>query len=475
MSAQGGRSRKQKLPLAQKKVLAKLTSVFRRAEGFVGGGHGIHGIDGTLRSKDMARTFHLANQHCNVGSADVLLDVGCSLCRPGFVALAVLDVSVVHGIEVDEVKVEKARRFIQFVCQNVDSLSTCQGRFKIRHADINKVMALSPPPTLIYTFWEGWSPADKAAVARLFNTYRHSIKGMITISHVVVDVERVMEAYGFMGLKLKAMRKNCSQSGSSAKYCAYVFSTSTIMVANKEEAQEVHRSARDEWTYVYNSDHAASVQRVLRYLAADRKKRKAEDDRIQELQILLKQYEDQEQQEGGAQPPTTRARGRPSRLCAALGGSSGGHASKKVKLQHELHALIAKRPQPEDMADKAREEEFKEVPFAPAYEVNGNGSIRLKETGKVLDLMPRASCLDGHAYVRLKLPQPLNKHVMRPVRNLVALAWLPNASKEELGLDDKGGQKRGASIGKRVWHLDGDPYNNRMTNLVLVNPISRSI
>lgn len=37
-------------------------------------------------------------------------------------------------------------------------------------------MALSPPPTFIYTFWEGWSPSDKAAVGQLFNTYRQSIK-----------------------------------------------------------------------------------------------------------------------------------------------------------------------------------------------------------------------------------------------------------------------------------------------------------
>ncbi|GIL60972.1 hypothetical protein Vafri_15764 [Volvox africanus] len=214
MSAQhGGCRRKQKPPPAQKKVLTKLTSVFKRAESSVGGANGMCGIDGTLRPKDMAGSFQLANQHCNVGSADVLLDVGCSLCRPGFVAIAVLDINVVHGIEVDKVKVEKAQSFIKYVCQNVGSLSSCQDRFKIRHADINKVMALSPPPTFIYTFWEGWSTADKAAVATLFNTYRQSIKGMIAVSHAVVDVERVMEAYGFLGLKLEAVKKNCSQSG----------------------------------------------------------------------------------------------------------------------------------------------------------------------------------------------------------------------------------------------------------------------
>ncbi|GIL60973.1 hypothetical protein Vafri_15764 [Volvox africanus] len=431
------------------------------------------GIDGTLRPKDMAGSFQLANQHCNVGSADVLLDVGCSLCRPGFVAIAVLDINVVHGIEVDKVKVEKAQSFIKYVCQNVGSLSSCQDRFKIRHADINKVMALSPPPTFIYTFWEGWSTADKAAVATLFNTYRQSIKGMIAVSHAVVDVERVMEAYGFLGLKLEAVKKNCSQSGSSAKYCAYIFSNTRVAT---EEVQEVCMNTGKEWTYEHNSDDAAPVQRVLRNLAADHKKRKAEDDRIQELQNELKQYEDQDQEEGGAQPSSTRASSRPSRLCAALGGSSGHRASKKPKLQHELEVLMAKRPQPEDVADKAREEEFKEVHFAPAYEVNGNGSVRLKATGKVLDLIPRAICRDGHAYVRLKLPPPINKHVMRPVRNLVALAWLPNASMEELGLNaNDGGQIRGASSGKRVVHLDGDPHNNRVTNLVLMNPMSHSV
>ncbi|GIL91906.1 hypothetical protein Vretifemale_19505, partial [Volvox reticuliferus] len=334
------------------------------------------------------------------------------------------------------------------------------------------VMALSPPPTFIYTFWEGWSPSDKAAVGQLFNTYRQSIKGMIVISHAVAEVEQVMAAYGFMGLKLEAMKKGCSQSGSGAKYCAYIFSTSPTTTLIKEVyggEEEV-----DDSTFAYDSDDAAPVKRVAEYLALNRRKRKAEDNRIEQLQMELEECKNREQQEGASKLSTQASSCRPRRLCAAFGGSSGGPVQKRAKLQRELETLLAKRPQPEDLADKARQEEFREVPFAPVYEVNGNGSVRLKETGKVLDLMPRAACRDGHAYVRLKLGPPTNKHVMRAVRNLVAIAWLPNASMEVLGLDAKGGQIRGASSGKRVGHIDGDPYNNRVTNLVLLNPITCS-
>lgn len=140
-----------------------------------------------------------------------------------------------------------------------------------------------------------------------------------------------------------------------AKYCAYIFSTSPTTTLIKEVyggEEEV-----DDSTFAYDSDDAAPVKRVAEYLALNRRKRKAEDNRIEQLQMELEECKNREQQEGASKLSTQASSCRPRRLCAAFGGSSGGPVQKRAKLQRELETLLAKRPQPEDLADKAREEE----------------------------------------------------------------------------------------------------------------------
>ncbi|GIL93338.1 hypothetical protein Vretifemale_20727 [Volvox reticuliferus] len=132
---------------------------------------------------------------------------------------------------------------------------------------------------------------------------------MIVISHAVAEVEQVMAAYGFMGLKLEAMKKGCSQSGSGAKYCAYIFSTSPTTTL----IQEVYGGEEevDDSTFAYDSDDAAPVKRVAEYLALNRRKRKAEDNRIEQLQMELEECKNREQQEGASKLSTQASSCRP--------------------------------------------------------------------------------------------------------------------------------------------------------------------
>ena len=101
---------------------------------------------------------------------------------------------------------------------------------------------------------------------------------------------------------------------------------------------------------------------------------------------------------------------------------------------------------------------------APDFEINPHGCARNIETREAARAIIGN---DGHWYVRLRLAP--GSYVLRPVRNLVALAWMPGA-KAALALDDTGRQQGGRRDGARVVHLDGDPSHNWVSNLAIRAP-----
>ena len=71
---------------------------------------------------------------------------------------------------------------------------------------------------------------------------------------------------------------------------------------------------------------------------------------------------------------------------------------------------------------------------------------------------------DPHVYVRLAIPGGKQRRV--GIRNVVAECWLGGEEGSQLQLD---GQGRVVQEGPRVVHVDGDPRNNAVANLRVVD------
>lgn len=192
-------------------ALTRLYAAMRTVENQLGGGEGVCGIYGSITQASMERVVSSLKTHTGFSADSILLDIGSGLGRP--LAHVALDPGVRRGvgIELDAMKHAKALVFMDRVAQKMEMEFDVQ----LLNQDVKNHGSTY---THAYAFWEGFSPDDKRAVARLFNS---------SIEHIVI-VQRAMRCpvlaladLGFCVHLLDVVPVTMSGSGRAFK--AYVF------------------------------------------------------------------------------------------------------------------------------------------------------------------------------------------------------------------------------------------------------------
>ena len=161
----------------------------RTMENRVGGGEGIEGIYGSITESGVSKIMRALVDLGGMDPTSTLVDVGSGLCRPLLHAMVAHGVTNLWGIEVDPVKCQKAKVFVEKTLEMV--------KRKVARAAEQAEEALAPPPpetfsnlaslsstrvdccsiegvrtldpaTHVYTFWEGIPIAAKEALGSLF-------------------------------------------------------------------------------------------------------------------------------------------------------------------------------------------------------------------------------------------------------------------------------------------------------------------
>ncbi|KAF8056137.1 hypothetical protein HT031_006488 [Scenedesmus sp. PABB004] len=88
-----------------------LYGVMQGLESRLGGGEGVEGIYGSITATGMHKVLECMRHNCGLGRTSALVDVGAGLGRPLLHALLLHGVAAGYGVELDGVKVSKARAF----------------------------------------------------------------------------------------------------------------------------------------------------------------------------------------------------------------------------------------------------------------------------------------------------------------------------------------------------------------------------
>lgn len=188
----------------------------------VGGGEGLEGVYGTLVNKSSMWT--LRNMHPPLGPESILLDVGSGLGRPLMKAMYHLGVKRTIGIEMEELKVFKAKQFVERVARDTHMQSTPEFILK----NVATVDSLGPA-THVLAVWYGWDEEDKAAVGRLF-TRSPSAKCIVIVQAVTQgcrDILAFMNEMEFEGIYLLRKQEVSMPYGKTSMQ-AYVFCKEVI-------------------------------------------------------------------------------------------------------------------------------------------------------------------------------------------------------------------------------------------------------
>lgn len=198
-------------------ALTRLYGVMRTAENQLGGGEGLCGMYGSITQSSMDRVVASLKIHTGFGADSTLLDVGSGLGRP--LAHAAVDPGVRRGVgvEIDAMKHTKALVFMDRVLVKVNV------KFDVLMLNQN-VKDHVGKYTHAYAFWEGFSPEDKKAVARLFNA---SIDTIVVVQRAMRDPVACMSALGFGAMTLLDTIP-VTMSGSGRAFRAYVFKKNVV-------------------------------------------------------------------------------------------------------------------------------------------------------------------------------------------------------------------------------------------------------
>ncbi|EFJ39736.1 hypothetical protein VOLCADRAFT_100605 [Volvox carteri f. nagariensis] len=457
----------------------KCNVVFQAAKGKVASDSGSAvglGCSGSLSATDMARIFHTNAKAAGMGKSSVFVDVGCALGRPLVLVKHQTGVRRCIGLDLDVNKLRNADRFIKFCVSRLPKLEA--SHFTLILASVG-ILPLCPE--FFYTFWEGWSVADKMHFAELF--MRHgSRKGITVVQYSMPDPEAEMELLGFWGLKLVARETNCHMHDSNRTMTAFVFKVVMYKKPDSSSSGGSGSLATQPQLAAGTAAAAAGQQEGETAAAAASTSSPPLTTtaawRTNMLPLLRKAQEKQQQ------------------LVELVGAVRGGRGPLLKPKEVEQLKLSVMGEHAEREVQRASE--FKEVGFAPDYEVNPHGVIRHKVTHTPA-LLNRGN--DGHLYARLAVRRGSGKgnspgggvveeetgdegelattecvwsgaekskdHKMA-VRTVVALAHLQGAQ-QALVLTPGGTQVRklSRSTGIRVAHKDGDMDNNCVDNLEL--------
>jgi hypothetical protein len=137
-----------------------------------------------------------------LGPSSILVDVGAGIGRPLLHAMLAHGVRDASGIEYDPHTADAAAHFgkaVQREFEKKGGVGTI-ALPSIVCGDAAKMGALEPC-THVYACWQGFSPADKAEVARLFNRSR-TARCIAVVEPSKRDVEGFMASLGFEGISL---------------------------------------------------------------------------------------------------------------------------------------------------------------------------------------------------------------------------------------------------------------------------------
>ncbi|RMZ54907.1 hypothetical protein APUTEX25_000424, partial [Auxenochlorella protothecoides] len=187
-------------------TLRALYSAMQSIENRLGGGEGVEGLYGSITCTGTQKVLAAMSKHCGLDKDSVLVDIGAGLGRPLLHALIEPGVKATHGVELDQIKVDKAHAFLKQTAQRL------QARGLVR-AD----MVL---PTMQCAAIE-----QVAAFGRLFRS-SPSLRGVAVVQRAMrTDPEAAMAAMGFGPLLLRASFP-VSMSGSGRSFTAYIFQRS---------------------------------------------------------------------------------------------------------------------------------------------------------------------------------------------------------------------------------------------------------
>ncbi|KAK2076414.1 hypothetical protein QBZ16_000939 [Prototheca wickerhamii] len=192
-------------------------------ENNLGGGEGIEGLYGSITRTGTQKILASMVEHCGLGSESSLVDVGAGLGRPLLHALVYPGVKATLGVELDEIKVQKARVFLKQSVQRVQRKGLLPEDLELpmmQCAAIEEVASLERC-THAYSFWEGVPIPAREAFGKLV-ARSDGVQGVAVIQRAMRDPEGAMLSLGFGQLSLRASFP-VSMSGSGRSFTAYVF------------------------------------------------------------------------------------------------------------------------------------------------------------------------------------------------------------------------------------------------------------
>ena len=207
------------------KALGRLYSAMQSAESKLGGGEGVEGLYGSITRTGTQEVLDCLALHACLCEDSVLVDIGAGLARPLLHAAVSHGVQHSFGIELDQVKCDKAFAFVERCLTAVRGGDTeVPGPSDVPRvlcAPVEGVATLTPA-THAYTFWEGVCSEARCAVGALFAA-SETLGAISCIQRSIrQDPVEVLQSYGFGDVKLVA---TCSvaMSGSGRRFTAYTF------------------------------------------------------------------------------------------------------------------------------------------------------------------------------------------------------------------------------------------------------------
>ena len=198
------------------------------AESKLGGGEGVEGLYGSITRTGTQEVLDCLALHACLCEDSVLVDVGAGLARPLLHAAVSHGVQNSFGIELDQVKCDKAFAFVERCLAAVrgadDDTVQLPGPCdlpRVLCAPVEGVATLTPA-THAYTFWEGVCSEARCALGALFAA-SETLGAISCIQRSIrQDPVEVVQSYGFGPVELVA---TCSvaMSGSGRRFTAYTF------------------------------------------------------------------------------------------------------------------------------------------------------------------------------------------------------------------------------------------------------------
>ena len=234
-------------------LIRSLYLAMRSMENKVGGGEGIEGIYGSITESGVTKIMEALAEFGGMDKSSTLLDVGAGLGRPLLHALVAYGVKSIRGIEVDPVKCQKAKVFVEKTLEMVNKKGT-EAELEadedwLQCRSIESLDSLGPT-THVYTFWEGIPVVAKEALGALFSESA-TCKAIAVVQRALRNKDTLLylDQLGFTGVEV-AKSFPVTMSGSGRTFRAYIICKCGVprfgSTAEREKAPVLDALASDE-------------------------------------------------------------------------------------------------------------------------------------------------------------------------------------------------------------------------------------